>query len=541
MNDRCSCHHQQQHERQTFEDRCRVSENELKQKTDMSDKLRNEIVLPNRQNDLSRSTCISTEQSLKFVRNTSQRSNSSLLIKNREIAKLKALIFGKDNELIALKLANKNALTQMEEQMERERKVWNEHKELLLVGERTKFEEEKFRSFKDLQDQLKLEQERCQRLEQKLYDAQMASSEAQLMLKDSGRERINAVYGTKEQCRKEFQDEITRLRNQFQSEKNAELARLQERIRQLEDALDHASTENADVTLRQHELFLNLETYEKTCVRSINDCIKKLLMAMDSPSHVYAKIPHMTSLTYDRESIIKRLPTRHVLQSLQDTVDDVKNYIVEQKVQIEARTKFSSKSKVLTDRTTDYSNRTYDNDSNSNRNCYQQSKRNSFSQDQKENDHCFHDIDRLPQPYDNDHHRLQNNYNSFHLSSEQNDTINNLVQKLEDHIASELNRLTKQRLILNGSSSHDSTSFHLGSPTKIKFESDSVNNNSETKQGTLIRHLQDRIGDLRDDSMRLCDHQQLKSFLTTNNKSTYHEDGNHQSFSPKRLYNCPTT
>ncbi len=36
------------------------------------------------------------------------------------------------------------------------------------------------------------------------------------MLKESGRERINAVYSTKEQCRKEFQDEITRLRNQFQ-------------------------------------------------------------------------------------------------------------------------------------------------------------------------------------------------------------------------------------------------------------------------------------------------------------------------------------
>ena len=36
------------------------------------------------------------------------------------------------------------------------------------------------------------------------------------MLKESGRERINAVYNSKEQCRKEFQEEITRLRNQFQ-------------------------------------------------------------------------------------------------------------------------------------------------------------------------------------------------------------------------------------------------------------------------------------------------------------------------------------
>ena len=57
--------------------------------------------------------------------------------------------------------------------MERERKVWNEHKDLLLAGERAKFEEEKTSLLKDLQQQLTIERERCQRLEQKLYDAQM--------------------------------------------------------------------------------------------------------------------------------------------------------------------------------------------------------------------------------------------------------------------------------------------------------------------------------------------------------------------------------
>lgn len=57
--------------------------------------------------------------------------------------------------------------------MERERKVWNEHKDLLLAGERAKCEEEKSSLVKDLQQQLTIERERCQRLEQKLYDAQM--------------------------------------------------------------------------------------------------------------------------------------------------------------------------------------------------------------------------------------------------------------------------------------------------------------------------------------------------------------------------------
>jgi hypothetical protein len=61
----------------------------------------------------------------------------------------------------------------MEDRIERERKVWNEHKDLSLAGERAKFEEEKICLLKDLQQQLNIERERCQRLEQKLYDAQM--------------------------------------------------------------------------------------------------------------------------------------------------------------------------------------------------------------------------------------------------------------------------------------------------------------------------------------------------------------------------------
>lgn len=60
--------------------------------------------------------------------------------------------------------------------MERERKVWTEHKDLLLAGERAKFDEEKNLLLKDLQQQLTIEHERCQRLEQKLYDAQMVVS-----------------------------------------------------------------------------------------------------------------------------------------------------------------------------------------------------------------------------------------------------------------------------------------------------------------------------------------------------------------------------
>lgn len=72
--------------------------------------------------------------------------------------------------------ANKGSLLQMEERMERERKVWNEHKELLIAGERAKFEEEKTRLLKEVHEQLKLEQDRVQRLEQKLYETQMVIS-----------------------------------------------------------------------------------------------------------------------------------------------------------------------------------------------------------------------------------------------------------------------------------------------------------------------------------------------------------------------------
>ncbi|CAF0993242.1 unnamed protein product [Rotaria sordida] len=529
MSDRRSSHHHHHHHhhpRQTFEEKYRVLDDELKRKNNTIDSLRNESIDTSHQNDLSRSSGVLAEQSL--VRNNSQRSNNNsnwnVLAKDREIAKLKALLFEKDNELIALTSTHKNALLQMEDRMERERKVWNEHKELLLAGERAKFEEEKTRLLKDLQQQLNIEHERCQRLEQKLYDAQMQSSEAKLMLKESGRERINAVYGTKEQCRKEFQDEITRLRNQFQQEKDTEFTRIQERVRELEETLDQVSTENADAALRQHELFLSLETSEKTCVRSIIDSIKKLLMAMDSPSHIYATIPHISSFTYDRESIVERLPTRSVLKLLQDTVDDIRNYIIEQRVQIETKTKFLKKSKVLTDHTTDHSNRSYDD------NRQQQSTaRNSFSKHRKEND-------RLSKTCESRSHN--SSYTPFQLSSQQNDTIDNLVQKLEDHIATELDRLTKQRITLNNSSHHDErmTSYHVESPKKVKFEPIPSNNVDEVNQDSLIRHLQSRISDLRDDNIRLRDNQQSKSIL-----SSHHENGNQHSFSSMRSRNYPTT
>ena len=57
----------------------------------------------------------------------------------------------------------------------------------------------------------------------------------------------------------------------------------------------------------------------------------------------------------------------------------------------------------------------------------------------KENDRYFRDIDRLSQSTrEGERHRSHNN--QFSLSSEQNETIDNLVQKLEDHIATELDR-----------------------------------------------------------------------------------------------------
>ncbi|CAF0814480.1 unnamed protein product [Adineta steineri] len=459
-----TCPHQHPQIRQKFEDKFRALENELRQKNDTIDILRNDIASPNQKNDLSRAPCIPSTTQQMVVCNTSQRtnvnSNWNILIKDREIAKLKGLIFQKDSELIELISSNKNALLQMEERMERERKLWNEHKELLLAGERAKFEEEKIRLYKNLQDQLKHEQERCQRLEKKLYDAQMQSSEAQLILKENGRERINAIYNMKEQCRKEFHDEVSRLHNQFQMEKVNELTRVQQRMHELENTLDRLSNENADASACQQELILKMETSEKACVRLVHDSITKLLMAMDSSSHTYTKIPQVTSFTYDREALIERLPTRNVLKLLEDTIEDIRNYIMEQKIQIEVK----RKSKTTTDQSTDYPDRTHD-DANQNH-CQQTT--NSLLKQEKENNYYVHDIDLLSKAYDK-YHSQNKSRKPFQLSSQQNNTIDNLVQKLENHIAYELDRVTKQRLTLNSANHYDDLSmlYHSKVPKKV--------------------------------------------------------------------------
>jgi hypothetical protein len=84
--------------------------------------------------------------------------------------------------------------------------------------------------------------------------------------------------------------------------------------------------------------------------------------------------------------------------------------------------------------------------------------------------------------------------------------------------------LTKQRITLNSSNHHDerSTSYHVEPPKKVKFESvPNINASGEANQDSLIRHLQSRISDLRDDNMRLRDNQQSKSII-----SSYHEVNN---------------
>ncbi|CAF1188686.1 unnamed protein product [Adineta steineri] len=481
------------HKRSSIEEKYRILENTLMQKCYANDSLKDIIIDTNQQNDLSYSSPISIEQL--FNSNDSKCLNTNLfgnaLTKDREIAKLRALVYQKDNELIALASTHKNALLQVEDRMERERKVWHEHKELLLADERAKFEEEKIRLVKDLQDKLNIERKCCQNLEKKLYDAQMQSSETKFLLKESDRERINAIYSMKEQCRKEYQNEIIRSRNQFQLEKDIEFARLQEHARELEETINYLSTANANVTAQQHRLLVQLTTAEKTCIHTINDIIKKLLMAMDTPSHTYSTIPNISSFVYDETAIFERTPTRNILKFLQNTVDDIRNYIIEQRVQIETKTILLQKTKQSSERTLDLSNRSHDD----NNKLYLKSK--------KKND----------------------SLNSCQLSVQQNHTVDNLIQKLEDHIAFELTRLSEQRTASNHHAELP--------PEKIKFEKKIDN---EINQDALIRHLQNRMNELRNDNMRLRDNKQSKSIF-----SLYNENNNQRSFTSMRSLNSPIT
>ena len=93
--------------------------------------------------------------------------------------------------------------------------------------------------------------------------------------------------------------------------------------------------------------------------------------------------------------------------------------------------------------------------------------------------------------------------------------------------------LTKQRITLNSSNHHDdrSTSYHVEPPKKVKFESiPSTKTSDEANQDSLIRHLQSRISDLRDDNKRLRDTQQSKSMI-----SSFHEV-RQTKFFPKDLF-----
>ena len=71
-----------------------------------------------------------------------------------------------------------------------------------------------------------------------------------------------------------------------------ELTRLQERVQELEQTVNHLSNVYNDSNTVRRQLYNSLDVAEKTCVRSINDAIKTLLLTMNRPSHVYTAIPY---------------------------------------------------------------------------------------------------------------------------------------------------------------------------------------------------------------------------------------------------------
>ncbi|CAF1446579.1 unnamed protein product, partial [Didymodactylos carnosus] len=435
------------------EQKCNNLETQVKRKDETIHALRNQFSqsqhnqkhsLPSKPINENRS--FNDDENIQYPRyGTVSHTHWHNVAKDRELAKLKALVFQKDNEIIALTNAHKNAVSQMEDRIQRERQVWDEHRDNLVTNERCRFEDEKAYALKDLQQKLKLEQERNDKLEQKLYDLQTKLSETQIMLKESARERINAVFNTKELCRKEYQEEINRLRSQLQIQKDEDISQLQLRVKELETNLQHVSLSNTDTSIKQHEIFVNMETYEKICVRLLHDIIKKLLKTMDSSSHLRSTIPSVSSYTYDEESVITRVPSRCALKVLQDIVDDVKNYILEQKVQIETKSKFLRKVNNHSDKTSRYGNNNRNYHSTDKEKLSKRQENGGYSSKMKENSDPYYY--RLSNTDEQKPRNLQNHQ----LTSKQNDTIDNLVQKLENHIANELDRLTQQRLTLSNS------------------------------------------------------------------------------------------
>jgi uncharacterized protein (DUF342 family) len=81
----------------------------------------------------------------------------------------------------------------MTEQIDRERKAWHEHHELLLINERTKFEENKMRELTDLKQQLSLHQERSTQLQKNLHEAQMVSLSTEYSMRNETNHRSDCA------------------------------------------------------------------------------------------------------------------------------------------------------------------------------------------------------------------------------------------------------------------------------------------------------------------------------------------------------------
>ncbi|XP_078680488.1 uncharacterized protein LOC144915723 isoform X11 [Branchiostoma floridae x Branchiostoma belcheri] len=247
------------------------------------------------------------QRELDRLRDQSDRERRDILARQEErmaeqLAEMEQRILAKDDEvtMVRERLRQQEEATrtlgdrmrleakeQIRSAISKEKASWETEKERAVQREKDRWQDESNKQLSKVQEELEKEKQLHNQADKNCTGLKQELDQARQQVRAAHRDKLAAINEVRDSMKVEKEEEIKQLREQLTQEKVSDVEKLREKIRKLEDELRTSRSERNAVAVREKETSMLLDRHEKSVVSEINDeCQKSAQLLGTAPRSV---------------------------------------------------------------------------------------------------------------------------------------------------------------------------------------------------------------------------------------------------------------
>ncbi|XP_064646421.1 repetitive organellar protein-like [Lineus longissimus] len=215
--------------------------------------------------------------------------------------------------------------------LEQEKKNWDAERDRLWKRELAKIGDESARAVQKANEDAEREREISQHLEKQIDLIKQELEDQRQQNRQLYKDKLDSLNRVKEMAREERETEVERVKGKLNEENLKEIARLRETIARKDDEISQLRAEVDEFLARERDNTSSADRQDKTVIHEINeDCRKTAVLLGVTPRKIQASC-HKRDPSPARNSITA------ALANLRASNDQLRNYVLEVKQDLEGQ------------------------------------------------------------------------------------------------------------------------------------------------------------------------------------------------------------